>query len=86
MASVSAHACVRWQQRVNPRASVDQAHAAIMAWADAIDHAAKFAAGADVTVVIGNGARLKLKGDVVATVLPSRHVRRPHPIQISEGN
>jgi hypothetical protein len=83
MASVSAHACVRWTERVNPRASVSDAHAAIMSSASIIDIAADFGAS---TIILGCGARLKLKGDVVATVLGSRHVRRPHPIQISEGN
>lgn len=83
MASVSQHAAIRWCERVNPRASVDDAHATIMSSATIIDIAADF--GAD-TIILGCGARLKLKGDVVATVLPSRHVRRFHQTQFSEGN
>ena len=76
MASVSQHACRDWQERVNPSASVAEAYDAIMASERAIDIAANFAAGARVVVIVGNGARLKLQGDVVATVLGSRHVRR----------
>lgn len=30
------------------------------------------------TVILGSGARLKLKGDTVATVLPKRTVRSKH--------
>ncbi len=70
MAAVSARAQNHWIERVNPRATLDEAHAAIMSSARIIDLAAD--QGCD-TVILGCGARLKLKGDLVATVLPSRH-------------
>jgi sugar phosphate isomerase/epimerase len=73
MATVTVHACECWIQRIDACASIDDANGAIMASARVIDIAADF--GAD-TIILGCGARLKLKGDIVATVLPSKKVDR----------
>lgn len=69
---VTVHARKRWIQRVDPTATLADAAAAIGRSARAIEAAARF--GCD-TVILGNGARLKLDGDTVMTVLPAD--RRP---------
>lgn len=74
MAMVSAHAVERYRERIEA-VSESEARAAMMRAARAIDIAASFGAG---TVVMGNGARLILVGDVVVTVKPKRFDWRPH--------
>lgn len=65
---ITNHAILRYQERVAP-VSLEVARSAIEGSAKVIAQAAAF--GCD-TVVIGNGARLVLDGDVVVTVLPKR--------------
>ena len=65
MAFVTQHAAERYVERVNPELTVEQAKAAMMASARAIDTAAAFGASC---VRLGNGARLMLQGDVVVTI------------------
>jgi hypothetical protein len=65
MASVSQHAIQRYTERVSP-VSQQEALAQIISHERAIDQAADF--GCE-TVICGDGTRLKLKGDVVTTVL-----------------
>ena len=62
---VSDHAIRRYRERVSP-IDAEEARAAMMAHEPAVTIAARF--GCD-TVKLGNGVRLKLRGDVVATVL-----------------
>lgn len=74
MAHITDHAILRYQQRVDPVSDQD-ARAAMLACAVMIDKAAAFGCS---TVIMGlNGARLKLQGDVVATVIehPRKRVR-----------
>lgn len=73
MAFVTVHAAQRYVERCEPSLTVEQARAAIMRSATAIDVAAKFGATA---VKLANGARLALQGDVVATVKQSQ--KREH--------
>jgi hypothetical protein len=68
MCQVSDHALLRWIERVEG-IDVEAIRARIASHASLIDAAANI--GCD-TVKLGNGARLKLKGRVVATVLPKR--------------
>ena len=70
MAYVSDHAVLRYLERVRG-IDIEAVRAEMMS--PALDTAA--AIGCD-TVVMGNGARLKLHGDVVSTVLPSRKAER----------
>ncbi len=74
MSFISDHAVLRFLERVKG-IDVEGARREMMAAADVIDKAADF--GCD-TVIMGNGARLKLQGDTVATVLPKRLGRRPN--------
>ena len=73
MCIVTTHAAQRYVERVEP-VSIDEARAKLTAAAKVVNGAARFGA---TTVIMGNGARLVLKGDVVATVLPKRCHRRP---------
>ena len=61
---VSDHAIRRYRERVSP-VDDDTARAAMMAHERAVRIAAEFGCA---TVKLGNGVRLKLKGDVVTTV------------------
>lgn len=61
-----------YTERVEP-VDRDKARASIAAAGHAVNVAARFGCS---TVVLGNGARLQLQGDVVATVLPKRYGRR----------
>lgn len=63
---VTAHACSRYVERINPRLSLDEARAAIEASNKAIETAIGF--GAHV-VKLGCGGRLVLDGSRVVTVL-----------------
>ena len=65
MAWVTQHAAERYVERVDPALTIGQAKAQIMKSAKVIDTAAAFGASC---VVLGNGARLMLQGDVVATI------------------
>lgn len=65
MAYVSDHAVLRYLERVKG-VDIEGVRAEMMTSATAIDRAAAF--GCD-TVILGNGARLKLHGDTVSTVL-----------------
>lgn len=67
MAEISDHACQRYAERIEQLPDV---RAELMLHADIIDRAAAF--GCD-TIKLPNGARLKLKGNIVATVLPPFH-------------
>lgn len=73
MCTITAHDVERYQQRVE---SVDDlaARGVIAASSAMIDIAAGFGAH---TVVLGNGARLALDGDIVVTVLAPRRSKRP---------
>ena len=72
MPHVTDHALLRYLERVR---GIDvEAIRAEIACA-AVTTAAEFGC---TTVILGNGARLKLQGDVVATVLPSRKSERRH--------
>lgn len=78
--NISHHARVRWIERVDPSASLDDAARAIGASERAIEAAATF--GCSV-VRLGNGARLVLAGDSVLTVMapgsrPSYHLTERH--------
>jgi hypothetical protein len=68
MVEITGHAIQRYRERVEPLSDMD-ALAEIESHSAAIEKAAAFGCG---TVILGNGARLKLKGDVVMTVLPKR--------------
>jgi hypothetical protein len=68
MCQISDHAVLRYLERVWG-IDVEKAKAEISASGRMIDAAADI--GCD-TVKLGNGARLKLKGRTVATVLPKR--------------
>jgi hypothetical protein len=70
MAYVSDHAVLRYLERVK---GVDVAGARAALAVPSIDQAARFGCN---TIVMGDGTRLKLNGDVVATVLESRKHRR----------
>lgn len=70
MAYVSDHAVLRYLERVD---GIDVEAIRTRLTVDIIDTAAAF--GCD-TVVLGNGARLKLHGAIVATVLESRRKKR----------
>lgn len=72
MPQITQHAVDRYIERVDPVAPA-KARAAIEAAFPVIRKAAAF--GCD-TVVLGNGGRLVLQGDVVVTVLPKRYGRR----------
>lgn len=72
MAVITAHAAQRYAERVAPVDPSD-ARLAMLAASPAIDCAARI--GCDV-VVLGNGARLVLDGDIVVTVLSKRRGRR----------
>lgn len=63
---VTTHAVARWCERVDPRATADQARHAMLACARAVDAAAAFGCP---TVRLGSGARLILEGETVVTVL-----------------
>lgn len=68
MCQISDHAVLRYIERVWG-VNVDKARAEMQSSETVIDAAAKF--GCD-TVKMPNGARLKLKGEIVCTVLPKR--------------
>ena len=68
MFALTDHAVLRYLERVW-NIDVEAAKAEMTSAAHSVETAAAF--GCD-TVRMGNGARLKLKGDVVATVLPKR--------------
>jgi len=68
MPYITAHAIERYIERVEP-VDAAMATATIRAAFPCISKACEF--GCD-TVVMGNGARLVLSGDVVVTVLPKR--------------
>jgi hypothetical protein len=68
MCQISDHAVLRYLERVKG-VDVEAARAEIALSAGLIDAASKI--GCD-TIKLGNGARLKLKGKTVATVLPKR--------------
>lgn len=63
---ITTHAAHRWIERINPRATFDQAIAEIEAHTRAIQVAAEFGCH---YVRLGNGARLVLDGARVTTVL-----------------
>lgn len=65
MIHVTSHACERFVERIDSRLTFDQARAAILRSAAAIECAARFGCG---TVRLGNGARLVLVGATVVTV------------------
>jgi hypothetical protein len=69
---VTQHAVSRYQERVEP-VSEQIAREVIEAAFPAIAKASEFGCPC---VVLGNGARLMLQGDVVATVLPKRFGRK----------
>lgn len=69
MIHVSDHACLRYIERV---LGIDVDAIRTELANPIIQQAVEF--GAD-TVILGSGARLKLKGDTVATVLPKRTVK-----------
>jgi hypothetical protein len=71
MIHVTAHAIERFQQRVAPCCTVDEARAAIMSHAKAIESAADF--GCEV-VRCGGGERLVLDGTRVLTVYGAGHL------------
>lgn len=71
MCQITDHAVLRWLERVEG-VNVEAARAKIAAVGPLVDAAAKV--GCD-TVKMGNGARLKLQGSVVKTVLPKRGKR-----------
>jgi hypothetical protein len=68
MCQITDHAVLRYLERVW-NVDVEAAKAEMLTAGPMVDAAASF--GCD-TVKMGNGARLKLKGEVVATVLPKR--------------
>lgn len=70
MAYVSDHAVLRYLERVQ-RIDVEAVRRKLAV--EAVDVAAQL--GCD-TVVLGDGTRLKLHGDVVATVLEARKFKR----------
>lgn len=70
MAYVSDHAVLRYLERVE---GIDIEAVRRKLSVDAVDTAAAFGCG---TVVLGDGTRLKLHGDVVSTVLESRKAKR----------
>jgi hypothetical protein len=65
MAHISTHAAERYIERFDRRLTVEQARELLMRSAAIIDAASRY--GAE-SVKLGNGARLILRGDVVATV------------------
>lgn len=66
MSYVSDHAVLRWLERV---AGVDVEAVRRHLSVDAVDTAAKIGCG---TVIMGDGVRLKLTGDVVSTVIEKK--------------
>jgi hypothetical protein len=66
--TITDHSLLRYIERVW-HIDVEAARAEMLTAAHIVDAAAQI--GCD-TVKMGNGARLKLKGNVVATVLPKR--------------
>jgi len=68
MCIVTDHAIQRYRERVS-RIDQDIVRDIILSARDVIDIAADFGCS---TVRLGNGARLRLAGDVVVTVLPKR--------------
>lgn len=70
MARITAHAIQRYRERVDD-VEPNIAREMLRSFAPIIDRAAAF--GCD-TIVLGNGARLKLKGATVCTVLQKRGV------------
>jgi uncharacterized protein (UPF0254 family) len=66
---VTDHAVLRWLERV---AGVDVEAVRRHLSVDAVDTAAKIGCG---TVIMGDGVRLKLTGDVVSTVIEARKKR-----------
>lgn len=71
--SITQHAVYRYIERVAP-VSAEVAISTMEAAFPAVAKAREF--GCDC-VVMGNGARLVLQGDVIVTVLPKRLGRRP---------
>lgn len=69
---ITTHAAQRYQQRINPRLSIEEARAAIALSERAIETAIDF--GAHV-VKLGCGGRLILRGDSVVTVLSAHEGR-----------
>ncbi|KQM62403.1 MULTISPECIES: hypothetical protein [unclassified Sphingomonas] len=72
-AVITAHAIARWQERIQPRATIAQAIAAIHAHDKAIARALAFGA----PCVRTSQARLILRGGVVATVYPKAWILPP---------
>lgn len=70
MAYISDHAVLRYLERVK---GIDMNAIRAEMTSPALDVAARI--GCE-TVVMGNGARLKLTGDIVSTVLESRKIKR----------
>lgn len=68
MTHITRHAVLRYQERVEPCTKAE-ARAAMREASRGIDKAAEFGCG---TIIMGNGARLRLKGDTVTTVLEKR--------------
>lgn len=73
MTSLTIHAIQRYIERVDPKASVEAARAALLAFAPVIKTASDFHCS---TVRLGCGARLILDGEVVVTALPKREGRK----------
>jgi hypothetical protein len=73
MAYVSTHAAQRYVERFDRRLSVEQARELLMRSATVIDAASRFGAR---SVKLANGARLMLRGDVVATVKQAHKERK----------
>ena len=72
MAHVTAHAILRYQERVEP-VTAEKAREIMMGASLTIDKASAF--GCDL-IVLGNGARLRLDGDRIVTVLGKRCVKQ----------
>lgn len=72
-AIITAHAIARWQERIQPRATIAQVVAAIRQHDRAIDRALSFGA----PCVRTPQAKLILRGGVIATVYPKAWILPP---------
>lgn len=75
--AVTRHAAIRYRQRIDPSVTLDEAHAALLAYSRAVQAAARI--GCRV-VRLGCGARLILAGTTIVTVFPRDRYALPRAL------